>query len=271
MNRFSMNSMGAPLPALCAVALSSLPALAQERPLQTAYGSTLPAGSMVLSVGADYMRDEPNFHTGHERDRWSGPDMRLLMAPSEGVELDFSWVALTGVIHDPDTGNTRDWGDVTIGTKVGCGSFFDRRVDLAARWVVSLPETESGEALGPNTLRFLAQAVSSVDLEPVSVHLNAGLAIHDQVTVAGRQDDFLAYGVALEWRVNRGFVALAEVHGLMGEGTTGTEEHSEARLGFRADALGTAWDIAARRGMERADGSWGITMGCSWTVGQRRR
>jgi hypothetical protein len=73
---------------------------------------------VVLEVGGDFIRDEPNFLTGSERDRWDAPVLRLVYSPARNVELDLEWTAVVGAIDDPDFGTVSDFGDVALRAKV---------------------------------------------------------------------------------------------------------------------------------------------------------
>ena len=244
---------------------ASSAAVAQTRPLQTEEASTAPAGTVVLEVGGDFIRDEPNFLTGKERDRWDAPVLRLVYSPARSVELDLEWTVRVGAIDDPDFGTVSDFGDVALRAKVNFVQE-DRGVPgLGARFTVTLPETSFGNGLGPNALRMSAQVLVSKTLGRTSVHANAGLAIHDEVLRPHEQRDFFTYGLALVRRIGSAAI-VAEVAGRAGKGAPGAEERSEARAGFRFGRGRVRWDAAVRRGFADADGGWGLTAGLSWTM-----
>jgi hypothetical protein len=46
----------------------------------------------------------------------------------------------------------------------------------------------------------------------------------------------------------------------------GADERTEARLGLRLGRGRVRGDAALRRGLGAADGSWGVTLGLSWTA-----
>jgi hypothetical protein len=240
-------------------------AMAQTRPLQTEEAATAPAGTVVLEVGGDFIRDEPNFLTGKERDRWDAPVLRLVYSPARSVELDLEWTARVGAIDDPDFGSVSDFGDVALRAKVNVVQEDGGVPALGARFTVTLPETSFGNGLGPNALRMSAQILVSKTFGRTSVHANAGLAIHDEVLRPHEQRDFFAYGLALVRPIGSAAI-VAEVAGRAGEGAPGAEERSEARAGFRFGHGRVRWDAALRRGLAAADGGWGITTGLAWTL-----
>jgi hypothetical protein len=250
---------------LAACALAVLSAGAQDRPLLTESARTAPGGTKSLEAGMDFVRDEPNFLTGQARDRYDGPVVRLVYSPADNVELDVEWTARVGVRDDPDFGSVSDWGDVALRAKVRLAGGDGRGYALGARFGVTLPETSFGDGLGPNALRTSAQLLWTAGAGGTDLHLNAGLAIHDDPLQAHEQRDFLHYGAAVVHRLGGGLSLLGEVSGLAGRGRPGADARAEARVGVRAGGGRTRWDVALRRGLAEADGTWGLTAGVAWT------
>jgi hypothetical protein len=245
------------------------PALAQTRPFLTEQAATARAGSLVLELGGDVIGGEPNFRTGHRRTRWDGPVLRLVYSPADTVEIDVEWTAGVWASNDPDFGSVADWGDVALRAKVRFIEEKSRRPALAARFGVVLPDTDADQGLGPNTMRMAAQLLLSKSAAGFELHANAGLAIQDQVTLSGYQDDFLAYGLGLLRAAGRRVTLGAEVAGLAGRGTPGTDARHEARFGLRYTRGAVRWDAALRRGLGAADGYWGVSAGLACTLRQR--
>src|SRR5438552_11586521 len=158
----------------------------------TEEATTARAGTLVLEVGADVVRGEPNFLTGRTRDRYDAPVLRLVYSPADPVELDVEWAGRVGVRDDPDFGNVSDWGDVTLRAKVRFRDAGRGGPAVAARFGVSLPETSFGNGLGPNALRMSAQALLSQPLGRGWLHLDAGLGLSDEVLRPHEQPAFLA-------------------------------------------------------------------------------
>ena len=236
-------------------------AAAQTLPLQTEEATTAPRGALVLEIGADAIRDEPNFLTGRPRDRWAGPILRLVHSPSDNVEIDVEWTARVGQRDDPVFGSVSDWGDVGLRAKVRFVDDGPGHPALAARFGVLLPETSFGNGLGPNALRMSAQMLVSKTVGSLTLHGNAGLALHDEVGRPHEQRDFLAYGLAAEERLGPRLALVAEWAGLAGKGMPGADAHSELRGGVRLGSGRLRADAAVRRGLLDADGRWGLTGG----------
>jgi len=240
-------------------------AYAQTRPLATEEASTAAAGTVVIEAGAQALSAEPNFLTGAARDRWDAPELRLVYSPAGNVELDVEWTARVGARGDPDFGDVSDFGDVALRAKVRLAGRPGGESAVGVRFGVVLPQTSFGNGLGPNALRTSAQVLVSRAIGSAVLHLDAGVAIHDEPLRAHEQRDFLAYGAAVTWPVAR-VTLLGEVAGLAGRGSPGADARSEARAGARLGGGRLRGDIAARRGLSRAAGEWGITAGVSWTV-----
>jgi hypothetical protein len=238
---------------------------AQTRPLATEEAFTAAAGTVVIEAGASAIRDEPNFLTGAPRDRWDGPELRLVYSPADNVELDAEWTARVGARGDPDFGDVSDFGDVALRAKVRVAGGAAGGGAVGLRFGVVLPETSFGNGLGPNALRMSAQVVASKAIGAAAVHLDAGLAIHDEPLRAHEQRDLFAYGAAVTWPLG-GITLVGEVAGLAGRGSPGADARSEARAGARLGTGRLRIDGAVRRGLGRAAGEWGITAGLTWTM-----
>jgi hypothetical protein len=64
---------------------------------------------------------------------------------------------------------------------------------------------------------------------------------------------------------------LAEVAGRAGDGSPGTDERIEARAGLSLSFGRVKADVAVRRGLAEADGTWGATAGVSVPLRESRR
>jgi Putative MetA-pathway of phenol degradation len=239
---------------------------AQTRPLATEEASTAAAGTVLLEAGASAISEEPNFLTGATRDRWDAAELRLVYSPAGNVELDVEWTVRVGARDDPDFGDVSDFGDVALRAKVRMAGHAGGRDAVGLRFGVVLPQTSFGNGLGPNALRMSAQVLASKSVGGATVHLNAGLAIHDEPLRAHEQRDFFAYGAAVTWPVGR-VTLVGEAAGLAGSGSPGADARSEARAGMRLGAGRLRGDVAVRRGLTDSVGEWGITAGVSWTLG----
>lgn len=254
-------------PALAlAAAIAPAAALCQTRPLQTEEATTAPAGRIALEAGVRMIDAQPNFVGGLARARWDVPVLNLVYSPAANVELDVEWVGGVIAADDPAFGTVSDFGDVTLRSKLRLFAESGSRPAFGARFCATLPVTDSEKGLGPNTNRLSVQLLLTKSVGPARLHLNAGVAIHDEVSDPAVQDDLLAYGFAAEVRLGRRTLLLGEVAGRGGEGEPSVDRTHEARLGARLGAGSVQWDLAVRRGLSDADGDWGFTAGLTWTL-----
>ena len=192
-----LTSMLAALVLVAAVALSGSAASAQTRPLQTEEATTAPRGTFVLEVGADAIHDEPNFVTGG------------LARPLGGARAAPRLLA---------GGQRRDRRRVDGPRGTARRSRFRQRLRLGRR----RPAREGalhGRGAGPSghrrafrrapardELRQRPRSQRAAHGRPgagrartsgaITLHGNAGLALHDEVFRPHEQRDFFAYGLA---------------------------------------------------------------------------
>ncbi|HYN01664.1 MAG TPA: hypothetical protein VE359_04405 [Vicinamibacteria bacterium] len=260
--------------AVVLAALAAAQADAQTLPLRTEPAVTAPAGTLVLETSMEAIADEPSYVTGVERTRWDGPLLRLVYSPAANVELDLEWVTRVGVVGEEGRGDIQssEWGDVALRAKWRVAEGKGRKPTLGARFGVILPQTSFEDVefnplgLGPNTLRAFVEGLLTQPVGRGRIHVNAGLFLQDEVYRLHDQRDFLSYGLAFEWPATSSLVLLAEVAGRAGDGRPGAEERSEARAGVRIGRGRVRWDAAVRRGLAEADGTWGATLGLTWTA-----
>jgi hypothetical protein len=249
-------------------------ASAQTRPLLTEQATTSPAGTLVFETGFDVIAGEPSYVTGVKRWRWDGPLLRLVYSPAGNVELDLEWVARVGVWGEAGRGpiQSSDWGDVTLRAKWRIVEGGDGRPTLGARFGVNLAETKFEDkqfrplGLGPNTLRMFAEGLLTQPVGRAEIHANAGLVLQDEIFRPHEQVDYLSFGLAVAWPVAPALSVVAEVAGTTGRGSPGPSPLSEARAGVRFGRGRVRGDVALRRGLSRAAGTWGATAGLSWAV-----
>ncbi|MCU0241685.1 MAG: hypothetical protein MUF51_04610 [Vicinamibacteria bacterium] len=244
-------------------------ASAQTRPLLTEEATTARAGTLVVESGFDFMHAEPNFLTNRPRDRVDVPSLRFVYSPGDTVELDLEWAGGVFAIHDPTYGSVSDFGDITLRTKLRCYEDPRRDLTLSVRSAVTLPQTAYGTGLGLNIIRTSNQLLLTRRLKNASLHVNAGLAIHDKVQQLHAQRDFFAYGVGFTRDLPPRLELVGEIGGRIGNGPPGADERSEARLGLRY--LREEWrgDCALRRSLVTAGGTWGLTCGVNWDRGRK--
>jgi hypothetical protein len=265
-----MRTLGAAL--LLLVFAPPAPIRAQTVPLQTEEADTAAASQVVFESTFDAIALEPNFISGAPRTRWDGPLLRLVYSPSGNVEMDVEWVVRVGAAGEPGQAALSEPGDVTLRAKWRCLEARGARPALAFRFGVTLPETSYNDiefrplGLGPNTLRAFLQGLTTFALGRVRLHANLGVLVFDEVLRPHEQRDFLLYGLACTRGFRPGLEAVFEVAGRTGDGEPGADVRAEARLGLRFGRGRVTGAAAVRRGLATADGTWGGSVGLSWTL-----
>ncbi len=247
---------------LCALALC---ASAQTGLRLTEEATTAAAGSLLIETRVN-MAGAPNVSTGEDRTRWDVPILRLVHSPAGNVEMDVEWVGWVVAEGETESTTVSDWGDVTLRAKVRLVESRDRRTAFGARFLVSLPETRADHGLGPNMLRMAVEALLSCPLAHGAFHANAGLLVEDKVHAVAAQNDFLSFGLALEWPIAAQAAIIAEVAGRTSSRSSNTGERSEARLGLQFSSGRFRWDLGIRRSLVNPTNTWGATVGLAWVA-----
>ena len=263
-------------PALGAALLlaSAGPADAQTLPLRTEPAVTAPGGTLVLETGMEAIADEPSYVTGVERTRWDGPLLRLVYSPAANVELDVEWVARVGVVGEEGRGDIQssEWGDVALRAKWRIVEGKGASPTIGARFGVILPQTsfEDVRVQPPRPRTEHPAGVRGGPAHPAGRPrapprqrrpLPPGRGVRR--TTSGTSSPTASPSSGPR---RLGLTLLAEVAGRAGDGRPGAEERSEARAGVRIGRGRVRWDAAVRRGLAEADGTWGATLGLTWTA-----
>ena len=252
--------------------LLAVSAGAQTRPLLTEQATTGPTGRLVLETGFQAIADEPNYLTGVERTRWEGPLLRLVYSAADNVDFGLEWAGVVGTTSVPGERAVSAGGDVTLRAKLRVLKGEGRRPTLASRFGVILPDTPFNDkqfnplGLGPNTFRFFLEGVVTWPVGSVLLDGNAGLFLQDEVLRPHEQRDFLSYALALRWPAKAALEVVGEFAGRAGIPEPGAPRQSEVRVGVRLGHGPVRFDAALRRGVISVQGTWGGTVGLSWTV-----
>jgi hypothetical protein len=259
--------------------LLSVPALAQDRPLETPDAQTVPAGTLRAQVGFDFLQDVTFPVSGLTGDLTSVADLNLRLGVGKIVE-----VQLEGAVQNfldvkrqvpgitpitlTSADSTHDVGDFSLYTKVRLWSESGRRPALAFRFGYMIPNTNQARGIGTNTTNIFASLILQKHFWRLNTFGTAGLAILQSPGANFSQNDDLIYGGAfilpLEKRVN----LVGEVNGRYNSrkittALTGTESRSQARAGFQIFAGGFQWDVAGIAGLTKRDAGSGFTFGLS--------
>ena len=258
--------------ALALFLVPAAPVGAQTLPLLTEEATTGPTGRIVFQTGFEAIADEPNYLTGIERTRWEGPLLRVVYSVADNVDFGLDWAGRIGTTSVPGEAAISAWGDVTLRAKLRLMKGEGRRPALGARFGVIFPNTPFNDkqfnplGLGPNSFRAFVEGLITQPVGPVRLDGNAGLFLHEEVLRPHEQRDFLSYGLAVRWPAKPALELVAEFAGRAGIPEPGAPRQSEVRVGLRLGRGRVRADAALRRGLVAAEGTWGGTVGLTWTM-----
>ena len=251
---------------------------AQPRPLRTEDPESIGDGKIALQFGVDYLRD----HTFPV----SGLRGHLTNAPSIGLRFGYGeaefqvehasrqYLRVTERLPAPLSGDVdisgdsaSDFDDLVVGAKVRILSETPSRPSIGFYLSTRLPNANTRNGLGPNTLAFHNSILLGKSFGPVRVVGNAGLGIFGDPTEGTRQNDVVLYGFSvtadlpLPWAMQ----AVGEVNGHLNRRTRnvppGTSTSGFGRTGIRYRRGPAQFDAAVLFGLQDRDAAIGLTTG----------
>lgn len=230
-------------------------------------------------VGFDFLQDVSFPASGLSGDLTSVGVLSSRLAVGKIVELQteqaiYNFLTVKqqtgGVITPVLTGpqSTRDFGDLSVFTKVRLLSEQGNRPAVAVRFGFQVPSSNQARGIGLNTTNVFADFIFQKHVGRANLFGNLGVAILQSPTTAFTQNDVFTYGAAMIFRITDRVNFAGEVLGRYSSraitpGLVGTESRGQARFGFQILAGGFQWDIAGVRGVTSHDARTGVTFGIS--------
>src|SRR5262245_39340565 len=265
----------------CAVvflALVSLPAFAQQRPLVTEDVQTVKPGAVRFEAGFDFLQDKDYPVSGLNGDLARLGVVSLTFGLASNVEVEAGGVIQNFLninrrfrtsavpLQLSRANSTRDTGDFYLATKIKLRGETRRAPALGFRFGVELPNSNQSRGIGLNQTNFYAAALVAKSLGKVRLIGNLGLGIlSSPIDASGNvspftQNDVALFGLAGAYEIHRRLTLVGEVNGRYSarkSAPLGTESDGAARLGARIHAGQLTWDVAGLRGLHprtEADG-----------------
>lgn len=252
---------------------------AQERPLRIEDPDPLPAGTVVVEVGADFEKGRTFPLSGLAGD--------LVRVPYLGISVSLGGVAEFQVdsgfdvlyVDDRDsdapladvldfTGDaSTDIEDPVVATKIRLQRQTRLWPAVALRVATKLPAASNESGLGKDATDWFLSLLAAKDFGRTRLVGNFGLAVLAIPLQGDRQNDLLTAGAALVHRASPRLDLVAEVVGRFdakGEPLPGTEDLGQARLGLRWRAARLRLDAGLLAGLTRYDPDWGATLGLTY-------
>lgn len=259
---------------------AAVPAIAQQRPLQTEDPETIGSGRILLELGADYKIDFSN--------RVSGLRGNLLAVPALGVSMGVSSIAeiqmylggyqklsITG--RDPaapfahflmiDGDTTDDLEDLQVGAKVRLVPEGTNRPSLGMRFSTRLPNAGNESGLGKDMQDFSTSVLIGKTIQSIRVVGNIGLLMIGNPTQPAAQDDLLFYNLSVARAISPAAEVVGEFVGranFANTTTPGAEDRGMLVFGMRYTRGGVRVDSGIMLGLTPRDPEFGVTAGLTW-------
>jgi len=258
----------------------ALPAIAQQRPLQTEDPETIGAGRILIESGVEYARDVPFPLSGLRGNLFVVPPIGVSIGVSSIAEIQIDgglYQKLSITEQDPKAPlahlldlngtTTSDVQDFSLGMKVRFLSETPGRPAMGLRFWTRLPNAENETGLGKDMQDFGASLVFGKTIQSVRFVGNVGMLILGNPTKEAAQDDLLSYSLS----VARAISAKAEIVGeFVGRAnfanivTPGAEDRGLLRFGTRYTINTVRVDAGVLIGLTPRDPEIGFTGGFTW-------
>jgi len=263
-----------------ALLVCSVPAFAQQRPLQTEDPETIGAGRILIEAGIDYKRDVYLPVSGLRGNLFTVPPFGLSIGVSSIAEIQidaglYQKLYITEEVPnapfsnllDLDAGSTADVDDINIGAKVRVLSENTRRPAIGLRFSTRLPNASNESGLGKDMQDFNCSVVFGKTVQSIRVVGNVGMLILGNPTRPAAQDDLLTYSVSVARAITQKgevvgeFVGRANFANIV---TPGAEDRGLLRFGTRYTISGVRFDAGIMLGLTPRDPEIGVTGGFTW-------
>lgn len=258
----------------------ALPAVAQQRPLQTEDPETIGAGRILIEAGADYKRDVYFPLSGLRGNLFTVPTAGLSIGVSSIAEIQLDgglYQKLTITKQVPNApfshvlqlegSSTSDVEDLNIGMKVRFLSETAGRPAMAFRFSTRLPNASNEAGLGNDMQDFSASVIVGKTIQSVRVVGNVGMLILGNPTIAAAQDDLLAYSLSIARAISPKAEVVGEFAGRANFAnlvTPGAEDRGLLRFGLRYTINPVRFDAGMLVGLTPRDPEIGFTGGLTW-------
>ena len=259
----------------------AVPAIAQQRPLQTEDPETIGAGRILIEAGLNYDRDVYLPVSGLRGNLFTVPTLGVSLGVSSIAEIQmqiggYQQMAITdrvmtapfaSVLLLDDSGSTDDLEDMHVGAKVRLVSEGVRRPSIASRFSTRLPNAGNESGLGKDMQDFETSILLAKTVQSVRVVGNVGLLMLGNPTRPAAQDDLLFYNLSVARAISPAAEIVGEFVGRANFARTttpGAEDRGLLRFGARYTHAGVRLDGGILLGLTPRDPEIGFTAGFTW-------
>ncbi|MBI1796243.1 MAG: hypothetical protein HY076_00900 [Candidatus Eisenbacteria bacterium] len=242
-----MRGLVVPCAALVLTVLAAAPAAADEPPfvhyvgLQTAALEFPPYGTLVLSLGAEYLPDVNNDLAGVRGELARFPTVGIGLGLSDNALFQITWPAFNRLrVHSQvqppilglDLGGvSTGWGDVTAATLIQIRPPDGASPGFGIKFAAELPNSNEKLGIGDNSTDVFASILlADRPVRRLALYGDVGLGILSDRKAVFTQNDVLTFGVLADWQVNDGLHAVGETAGRWSTHRAGPETGSRAEL-----------------------------------------
>jgi len=265
---------------LVALLACSVPAVAQQRPLQTEDPETIGAGRILVEAGVDYKRDVYYPVSGLRGNLFTVPPFGLSVGVSSIAEIQidaglYQKLYITEIVPGApfedllqlDSGSTSDVEDIHIGAKIRFLSETAGRPAMGFRFSTRLPNASNESGLGKDMQDFSYGLVVGKTVRSLRTVVNVGMLILGNPTQPAAQDDLLTYSLSVARAITQRSEVVGEFVGRANFAnivTPGAEDRGLFRFGARYTVNGVRLDGGILLGLTPRDPEFGVTGGFTW-------
>ncbi len=274
------------VPVTILIALCSFAAAAQQRPLLTDDVDIIPAGSLEISAGVDFLQNAKFPLSGLKGDLTRVGDIRIRQGFASNVEIQIegtlqNFLAINSQVTPSPiplniAGNsTNDFDDFTVSAKIKLRNESKFFPAIGLKFGYQMPNTDQAKGIGTNQINIFTKVLvqkrwgEKPGSSPrANVFGNLGLGIMSAPLADFSQNDVLLYGLAGIFRISNHINVVSEVNGRAntrsGGAPLGTESVGQFRVGAQIRASGVRFDTAAIFGLTKYSPRTGITFGVTY-------
>lgn len=262
-----------------------LAANAQQRPLITDDIDIVPAGSVEISAGVDFLQNAKFPLSGLKGDLTRIGVIRIRQGFASNVEIQIegtlqNFLAINSRLG-PSTiplnisrNSSNDFDDITVTAKIKLLSETKSFPAIGMKFGFQLPNTDQAKGIGTNQINIFGKIIMQKRFGKragrdslANLYSNLGLGIMNAPLANFTQNDVFLYGVAGIFRVSDRINIATEVNGrasVRRNAPLGTESLSNLRIGAQIKASGLRFDTAAIFGLTRFSPRTGVTFGVTY-------
>ncbi len=270
---------------LSIILCSSIFVFAQQRPLITDDVDITPAGTLLVTLGVDFLQNAKFPLSGIKGDQTRVGDIRIRQGFASNVEIQIegtlqNFVAINSqtpsAIPLSVTGNsTNDFDDFIVSAKIKLFNETKNRPAVGMKFGFQMPNTDQAKGIGTNQINIFSKILVQKKFgrqngkDPkANIYGNIGLGIMTAPIDKFSQNDVLLYGLAGIFRLNDRINLAGEINGRantrQGNAPLGTESISQFRIGTQIKASGLRFDTAAIFGLTKFSPRTGVTFGVTY-------